>query len=145
MIGYFDTSALVPLLLNEPTSALCRELWGNADSRVTTNLAYAEVSAALARAQRSGRITKEQHHRALIDRTRMFNDITTVTMDDDTVELAGELAADHALRGYDSLQCATATRLWSTAMVAITGDHDLAEAWRNLGVYTIDTTEMAQR
>lgn len=30
-------------------------------------------------------------------------------------------------------------------MVTITGDSGLAEAWRDLGVSTIDTVEMSQR
>lgn len=145
MIGYFDTSALVPLLLEEATSALCRELWGDAEHRLTSNLAYAEVSAALASACRSGRIDEQQHRAACADRDRMFDDLTTVTADDTTILLAGELAASQALRGYDSIHCAAAARLKSTSMVAITGDGHLSRAWSSLGVYTIDTAELSQR
>lgn len=145
MIGYFDASALVPLLLHEPTSPLCRELWANATGQVTSNLSYAEVSAALASAERSGRISKDQHQAACDQRDRMFDDLTEVTVDEITVRLAGRHAVEHALRGYDSVHCATASRLASPALIAITGDRALAEAWRSLGVYAIDTVALSQR
>ena len=31
MIAYFDTSALVPLLIDEPSTSTCQELWEQAD------------------------------------------------------------------------------------------------------------------
>jgi hypothetical protein len=37
VIGYFDTSAFVPLLIAEPSSGLCRRLWDDADVVVTTS------------------------------------------------------------------------------------------------------------
>ena len=52
MIVYVDTSALVPLLINEPTSEACGEIWDSADSITVTRLAYIEAVAALAMAER---------------------------------------------------------------------------------------------
>ena len=145
MIGYFDASAIVPLLLEEPTTEVCRELWENADPPITSLISYAEASAALGQARRMGRIDDQEHAAAKADLDQKFGDLTTLAVDEGTIRLAGDLAAQHSLRGYDSVHCATATRLWSTSMVAITGDSDLVEAWRDLGGYTIDTVEMSQR
>ena len=59
MILYVDTSALVPLLIDEPASEACGELWDSADSVTVTRLAYIEAVAALAMAERMGRISTE--------------------------------------------------------------------------------------
>ena len=48
MIGYLDTSALVPLLIGEATSPACREFWNTADAVTSTRLLYVEAVAALA-------------------------------------------------------------------------------------------------
>lgn len=42
MIGYFDTSALVLLLIAEPASAVCWRLGDDSDAVVTPRLSYAE-------------------------------------------------------------------------------------------------------
>ncbi|MGL5928947.1 MAG: type II toxin-antitoxin system VapC family toxin, partial [Dermatophilaceae bacterium] len=60
MILYVDTSALVPLLVDEPSSVACGEMWDAADRVVVTRLAYVESCAALGRAQRLGRISRAQ-------------------------------------------------------------------------------------
>jgi uncharacterized protein len=58
LILYVDTSALVPLLISEPASGVCGELWDSADSLLTTRLSYIEAAAALAMAHRMGRISR---------------------------------------------------------------------------------------
>ena len=65
MIAYFDTSALVPLLVDEPSSSACRRLWDDADDVVSTRLAYVEAAAALCRARRLGRLTSRRQRAAL--------------------------------------------------------------------------------
>ena len=52
MIAYFDTSALVPLVINEPASATFGRLWNEAASVISTRLINPEARAALALAQR---------------------------------------------------------------------------------------------
>lgn len=56
MIGYLDTSAIVALLVAEPGSAACRRFWDDADAVVTCRIAYVEAAAALAQAERTGRL-----------------------------------------------------------------------------------------
>lgn len=59
MIGYLDTSAFVPLLIDEPTSAACRRFWDDADEVVSSRPRYVETAAALAQARRLGRRSGE--------------------------------------------------------------------------------------
>ena len=54
MIGYLDTSAFIPLLIDEPTSEACRRFWDDADVIVSSRLLYVETAAALAQAGRMG-------------------------------------------------------------------------------------------
>ncbi|HEY5854858.1 MAG TPA: type II toxin-antitoxin system VapC family toxin [Aldersonia sp.] len=65
MIGYLDTSALVPLLVAEPISPACRRLWDDADAVVSCRLMYVEVAAALAQAQRMDRLSARAHSGSL--------------------------------------------------------------------------------
>ena len=51
MIGYLDTSAFIPLLLKEPSSAACRRFWDDCDAVVSNRLLYVETAAALAQAE----------------------------------------------------------------------------------------------
>ena len=60
MIAYFDTSAVVPLLIAEPGSARATSLWDGADRVVSVRLLYPETRAALAQAERLGRLTARQ-------------------------------------------------------------------------------------
>lgn len=63
-MGYVDTSAFVPLLAAEPTSAACAEFWRTAEAVVSCRIVYAEAAAALADVERSGRLTAAGHLRA---------------------------------------------------------------------------------
>ena len=58
MTTYFDTSAVVKLLVQEEDSAQARGLWDGASAAVTSRLAYPESRAALAAARGGGRLTK---------------------------------------------------------------------------------------
>ena len=53
---YFDTSAVVPLVIEEPSSIVASRLWDEADRVVSSRLVYAEGRAALAMARRLDRI-----------------------------------------------------------------------------------------
>jgi hypothetical protein len=48
VIGYLDTSAFVPLLIAEPTTA-CRRFWDAAAAVVSSRLLHVETAAALSR------------------------------------------------------------------------------------------------
>jgi hypothetical protein len=56
LIVYFDTTAIVPVVIEEPSSAVASRLWDEADRVVSSRLVYAEGRAALAMAHRMDRI-----------------------------------------------------------------------------------------
>lgn len=57
MIAYFDTSALIPLLIEEPRSPRAGRVWDVAEHVTSVRLIYTEARAALARAARLGRLS----------------------------------------------------------------------------------------
>jgi uncharacterized protein len=143
VIGYLDTSALVPLLIAEPSTAACRRFWDEADVVVTSRLTYVETAAALAQARRLKRISDRIHRtslRALDDR---WAELATVEVDDLLVRDAAELSRRHSLRGYDAIHCASARQLDADDLVAAAGDQQLLRAWLEVGINTYDTNQPA--
>lgn len=61
MIGYLDTSAFVPLIVAESSSAACQRFWDDADAISCSRLLYVEAAAALAQARRLDRLSSPQH------------------------------------------------------------------------------------
>src|SRR5437870_1138678 len=55
VIAYFDTSAVVPLLVQEPATSRAIALWEGADRVAAVRLVYPEARAALAQAHRLDR------------------------------------------------------------------------------------------
>ena len=141
MIGYFDTSAFVPLLVAEPGSAFSRQLWDSSDSVVTSRLLYVETAAALAQALRLGRIVRRDHRVALRLLDQLWAEFEVVEADSRVVRRAAELAHSEALRGYDAVHVASAEQITDDDLVVASGDHALLAACARLGLSTADTTE----
>ena len=139
MIVYVDTSALVPLLIEEPTSPACGELWDGADRVTVTRLVYIEAVAALALAERMGRISEYQARdgRAILDDLWPVTDV--IELDEVLMFEAARLAIAHGLRGYDATHCAAASAANDAELVAASGDTRLLTAWRAEGVTVRDT------
>ena len=144
MIAYLDTSALVPLLIDEPASPICERLWDDADDVVSVRIAYVEAAAAIAQARRLGRLTRLQQRDALTLLHDMWQQLQLVDIDDPLVHRAGALADLHSLRGYDATHCAGAESINDAEVVAASGDTQLLVAWRALGINTLDVND-AQR
>jgi hypothetical protein len=139
LIAYFDTSAVVPLLIDEPSSTACRELWNAADRVLSSRISYVEASAALAAAARTGRISEAEHTAALTDLEQLFWDANVLELDERLGRLAAGLVNSQSLRGYDAVQCASAVIAASDELVAVSGDSRLLAAWSALGIATVDT------
>ena len=115
------------------------QLWDGADEVVTTSLAFVEVHSALAQATRQGRLSETDRLRSVRAFEARWNDLIRIPPHDDLLTIAATLSAEHALRGYDAVHCATALAAASDDFVAVTGDRDLLRAWSSLGIATIDT------
>lgn len=143
MIAYIDTSAFVPLLVAEPSSAGCRRFWDDADAVVTSRLTYVETAAALAQAERMGRLTDAalETCTGLLD--RLWDEVDIAEADEIVIARAAVLARQFSLRGYDAVHCASAEQLDDESVVAASGDQRLLSAWAALGMATFDSTAAA--
>ena len=140
MIAYFDTSAVVPLLVeDEPGSEVCVRVFLEVETVATVRLTFAEAGAALARAARLGSLTAEAHERALAEFESAWARMDVLDVDDDLVRQAGALARTHALRGYDAVHCAAGLGVESADTVGLAGDQELLAAWHREGLQVIDT------
>lgn len=144
MIGYLDTSVLVPLFVAEPTTEACQRFWNDADAAVSSRLAYVETAAALAQARRMDRMTDDEHDEALRLLQRLWSEIDIADVDEIVVSRAAVLARRFALRGYDAVHCASAEQLHDENLVAASGDRQLLDAWAQLGVATFDSNAVPE-
>ncbi len=136
MIAYFDTSAIVPLLVREPKTDSCTRLWDDATRIVSTRLAYPEACAALARAVRMGRLTSAQMVAATAELDDLVEQIDFIEITENLARNAGRFAQQHNLRGYDAVHLAAGVTIAEDDVVFVTGDTDLAEAARAIGLAT---------
>ena len=139
MIAYLDTSAVVPILIAEPSTQRCREVWDEADGLVTSQLTFVEVAAALAAAQRAERITPSQRRRAWANFEHAWPDIDVLDLTAELCQSAAGFAWTQALRGYDAVHCASAHAVSDPDLVAVSGDAQLLGAWHRLGIAVLDT------
>jgi len=142
LIAYLDASALVPLLIDEPASPLCERLWDDADDIVTVRTAYVEAAAAIALANRLGRLTRSHQRDALSLLDEKWEQLQVMEIDDLLAHRAAALADLHGLRGYDAMHCAGAELINDSDVVAASGDRRLLAAWRALGLSTLDVNDL---
>lgn len=107
-IVYFDSSAFVKLLVEEPGSDLAAALWDGCDAAVSSRIAYPEVRAALAAAGRAHRLDPDDQSRAEIAWEGYWAATRSVELTESVAAHAGQLAALHALRGADAVHLASA-------------------------------------
>ena len=134
MIAYFDTSAVIPLLVDEPGSEVAARLWTEADHVISVRLVYAEARAALAQARRLGRLAPAQLSTLVGVLDDLYASIDRIEIDERLVRRAGDLAQSHALRGYDAVHLAGLERIADEVTVLVSGDGDLCRAARAIGV-----------
>jgi uncharacterized protein len=118
----------VKLVVAEAGSDAADELWAAATVRIASYLVYPEARAALAAAQRAGRIDHRGLRRAVADLEAAMSSISLVAVDDALAREGGRLAEEHGLRGYDAVHLATALAVEDQELLIITWDHDLAGA-----------------
>ena len=136
MIAYFDTSALIPLIIDEPMSAPAAELWGMAPRVVSVRLLYPEARAALAQARRLRRITERQLEYALRSLESLDDQIDHIEVTAVLARRAGELAQMAALRGYDAVHLAAAESIADEHLVVVAADNALRSAAHTIGMAT---------
>src|SRR3990170_11902 len=108
MVRFWDTSALVPLVVEEATSAFCRRLLRSKAEIGTWALTRTEMVSAVWRRSRAGDLDTSDVPRALSRITQLAAAWTEVTDLDLVRERADRLLAVHVLRAADALQLAAA-------------------------------------
>jgi predicted nucleic acid-binding protein len=136
VIAYFGTSALVPLLIAEPGSAVAGRLWDTADRVVSARLLYPEARAALVMVHRQNRLTTRQHRAAKRELNGLYRQLDIVEIDSDLAASAGDLAETYGLRGYDAVHLAAALLVHDPDVVLAAGDSDLLTAASTAGPAT---------
>jgi predicted nucleic acid-binding protein len=140
VIAYFDTSAVIPLLVDETGTELCSRLWNESTRVVSVRLVHPEARAALAQARRLGRITRSQLAEAVAELDSLVDQIDIIELGADIARSAGDLAEQHGLGGYDSVHLAAALAVADDELVLLTGDTELATAAVSAGIAVAAST-----
>jgi len=124
-LAYFDSSAFVKLLVEEPGTALAVALWDGCDAALSSRLAYPEVRAALAAAHRNrdldanGLVQAEENWDLFWRATRPVELTAAIALH------AGELAKTHSLRGADAAHLASALAISDRSLIVVAWDRRL--------------------
>jgi hypothetical protein len=134
VIVYFDTSAIIPLIVDEPASARCERFWNDATQVVSSRLLHVEARAALAQAQRLGRLTRPEQALAVESLDAITAEVAIVEVTEALVRTAGRLAEEQGLRGYDAVHLAAALAVADADTVFLSGDRELLAAAARAGL-----------
>lgn len=135
MITYFDTSALLKLLVDEPGAPAAFDAWVGAEVVVASTLLYPEATAALARARRGRRLTSLAALMAFRVLDHLIEQVQLVEPSQRLLWEAASMARGHRLRGYDAVHLASALAMCPDTVV--TADADLAAAARQAGLAVV--------
>ena len=144
MIAYFDTSALIPLVVDEPISGAAARLWNASDRVISVRLAYPEARAALARARGLGRISAAGLDTARRGLETLHEQLDHVELTAELARRAGDIAEAHALRGYDAVHLAGAERAIDPELVFVSSDLHQRDAAHRLGLSIANLSADAQ-
>jgi uncharacterized protein len=122
---YFDSSALVKLVVEEGGSDLVADLWDNCDAALSSRLAYPEVRAALAASAREHDLGDEDLLTAEHAWEEFWAATRPVELTAAVEQQAGQLAKSHALRGADAVHMASALAINDPDLVVASWDRRL--------------------
>jgi predicted nucleic acid-binding protein len=124
-IVYFDSSALVKIVVDEAGSDIAAALWNGCDTALSSRLAYPEVCAALAAAGRNHDLSESDASTAAVEWATFWASMRPVELSADVEQKAGQLASRHHLRGADAVHLASALALGSTNLTVAVWDKRL--------------------
>ena len=122
---YFDSSALVKLVVDEAGTDIASALWDGCDAPLSSRLAYPEVRAALAAAERNADLTARELRTAEATWEDLWAAMRPVELTASVERTAGRLASQRALRGADAVHLASALVIGSPDLVVAVWDRRL--------------------
>ncbi len=137
---YFDSSALVKLLVEEEGSDLVSQLWDGCDAALSSRLAYPEVCAAVAAAGRNRDLSPRGVASAEREWERYWAAVRPVELTADVQRSAGQLARRHALRGADAVHLASALAIDDPHLVVAVWDQRLHAGATTVGLAAAPST-----
>ena len=136
-VAYFDSSALVKLVIDERGSEQAARLWDGADAVLASRVAHPEVRAALAAAQHGGRLSTQAHRQARAGWEELHQALRLVELTPQLETDAADLAERHALSGFDAIHLASARTIAMAPVVMATWDARLHRAAQTVGLATL--------
>ena len=141
---YLDTSAWLKLYVEEDGSEAVHAAVEQAEQTCTHLIAYAELRAALAKAQRMNRLTAEQKAVLLPVIEQDWETLNVILPTEMLIKRAGNLADQFGLRGYDSIHLAAAEaislQIMPQPLIFACFDRHLNESAKLLGMTILPTT-----
>ena len=137
---YLDSSAVIKLFLEEPSSSeVAAAVGGRGVHCVTSDLTYAEIHGFFARAAATGRIPVPGQQQLIQDFQAWFASVAHCAVTLAQIQRAGRLAIQHNLRGADSIHLAAALECAlpaaSVRKVFACFDDRLTREARRMGVF----------
>jgi uncharacterized protein len=139
-VVYFDSSALVKLLVEEAGTDLAAELWDGCDAALSSRLAYPEVRAALAAAGRNRDLDPAGQDAAENAWEEYWSATRPVELTPAVEQNAGQLAARHALRGADAVHLASALAASQPGLILAAWDRRLRDGAKAAGLAVAPAT-----
>lgn len=133
-IVYFDSSALVKLVVEEDGSDLAAALWDGADAVISSSLAYPEVRAALSAANRERRISAKALCTAKGAWAQFWDALAIVEPIRAVLVHAGDIAERYGLLGYDAVHLASALTVPDRYLLMVAWDQRLRTATEQAGL-----------
>lgn len=133
MNAYFETSAIMKLVVVEEGSDEAGALWDASDLVITSRLSYPEARAALAAARRARRLSEKELVNAKRALEGRFREIDLIEVTQHVARSAGDLAEQYGLGGYEAVHLASALAFDAEGVVLATWDRELAQAGRDAG------------
>jgi hypothetical protein len=140
-VFYMDASAWVKWHIVEEGSEWVERFWTARPAAGSSTLGLIEVTAAIVRRHRGGRVAPGATAQVLQALEEDFSEMTHVQVDADVLRLAKDLARSHALRGADCIHLASAFRLGEITgrdVAMIASDAELLAAARAEGLAVLD-------
>jgi len=138
VILYLDASAMVKLYVDEDGARQARQGVQDAEVVATSEMAYVEIRAALARRHREGALKPADYRRSLRDLHADVPRFFLIAVSNQLVRSAGDIAERHHLRAYDAVHLASGLAIQTQAGESVSfacWDRSLAEAATKAGLH----------